>query len=184
MNTSTTKSSIGKLISVDLFAETPSLVYTIKMETHEKFQKYLRESVPPVFAVAQWLHLRGNDIQIPGFNVAGKASESDAFSDGGDIMLPGKGVIDVKSLKSIVFSDDPAQFQYPQCAAGWKPSIDKIMPNLIAAFIVSGDLKAAFIVRKAQYESATVRDITDRVTGKPKPSYFISKDMAEFISLE
>tara|TARA_R110000787_G_scaffold57358_3_gene131082 strand:+ start:112 stop:534 length:423 start_codon:yes stop_codon:yes gene_type:complete len=139
------------------------------------------ESIDPQFAVAKWLHKKGVDITINGLDVSPEASQAKLHTDGGDIVTP-KGVIDVKHLKNVEFTN-AIDFPYPQATAGFKPSIDKLMPGLYAAFFVNAAIGHAYIVKSDTSHAWSVRDVYDAVTGNPKPSYFVGLEHCRFIEL-
>ena len=148
---------------------------------HRKFAKFLVKSIDPQFVVARWLHCQGYGVSIKGLNFADKASSADSFSDGGDIRIK-EGIIDVKHLTNVAFTSEK-DFPYPVATAGFKPSIDKLLPDLYAAIFVSKDLGHGYIVLADTREHWTVRDVKDAVTGRMKPSYFVGLPYCRFIDL-
>ena len=149
--------------------------------THRRFAKYLIESVTPQFVVARWLHCQGFDVSVKGLQIANDAADP-VYTDGGDITVSGKGVVDVKHLSNVMFrsADD---FPYAIATAGFKPSIDKLLPDLYAGIFVSVDCEAAYIVKAETQPHWFVRDVVDAVTNKTKPSYFIGLEHCRFIDL-
>jgi len=149
--------------------------------THRRFTKYLVESVTPQFVVARWLHFQGFDVSVKGLQIADDAADP-VYTDGGDITVSGKGVVDVKHLASVMFrsADD---FPYAYATAGFKPSIDKLLPDLYAGIFVSVDCEAAYIVKTSTRRHWFVRDVVDAVTDKTKKSYFIELKYVNFVDL-
>ena len=74
-------------------------------------------------------------------------------------------------------------FPYPHATAGFKPSIDKLLPDLYAGIFVSKNLSTAYIVKAETQSHWFVRDVVDAVTNKTKPSYFIKLKYVNFIDL-
>ena len=148
---------------------------------HKRFAKFLVNSVTPQFVVARWLHCQGFDVSVKGLQIANDAADP-VYTDGGDITVSGKGVVDVKHLANVTFrsADD---FPYAHATAGFKPSIDKLLPDLYAGIFVSVDLEAAYIVKAETQPHWFVRDVVDAVTNKTKPSYFIGLEHCRFIDL-
>jgi hypothetical protein len=56
-------------------------------EQHDGFKDRHLKSVPAVFAVARWLHLKGNTVEIPGFRQAATAAEHAEYRDAGDLFV-------------------------------------------------------------------------------------------------
>ena len=148
---------------------------------HKRFVKFLVNSVTPQFVVARWLHCQGFDVSVKGLQIANDAADP-VYTDGGDITVAGKGLVDVKHLANVTFrsADD---FPYAHATAGFKPSIDKLLPDLYAGIFVSVDLEAAYIVKAETQPHWFVRDVVDAVTNKTKPSYFIGLEHCRFIDL-
>jgi hypothetical protein len=150
--------------------------------SYDKFVKYLLASVDPQFAVAKWLHCQGVDVSIGGLKVQPESDTSDNYSDGGDITTP-KGVIDVKHLVNTEFTC-AEDFPHKRATAGFKPSIDKLMPlGLHAAFFVNSAITHAYIVKTKSSKHWSQWPVQDAVTGLMKDSYFVSLEYCKFIDL-
>jgi len=148
---------------------------------HKRFSKFLINSVSSQFAVVKWLHLHGFDVSVKGLQVADNPADP-VYTDGGDITVSGRGVVDVKHLANVMFKS-ANDFPYTHATAGFKPSIDKLLPDLYAGIFVSKNLSTAYIVKAETQPHWFVRDVVDAVTNKTKPSYFIKLKYVNFIDL-
>jgi hypothetical protein len=148
--------------------------------THQKFLQTLILSISPQFMVARWLHCQGYDVYVKGLKFAPHAGAK-GYSDGGDITV-GQGIVDVKYLEKATFTC-AEDLGFPTALAGFKPSIDKLLPDLYASVFVSGDMSHAYIIKADTQDRWTVHTNKDRVTGKPKPTYKAPLDCCRFIDL-